>query len=369
MNKKTKMTPTPEKWNYRLFNFADFGSTRLEWRPPALNSKGDLALHAWNETGEADFLGIYRRDATPQRLSIATDQIISLAGNESLQPLLIAPYLSEEQLLSLEKRGLSALDLCGNGILRVGRLIHSFRTGFPNRFTASRPLKNAYRGVSSFAARSFVLRPDYAEVGDLQKEIERRGGKISLPTLSKALTELEADLVIERVPSTNKPQARTLRLIQPEKLIERLRRNYEPPKITQTFIGKSSLESEFLREALVKNAELAGVRLIATGIGSASRYAAIAMESALYVYTESLEAILDGLQASPTSRFPNLIINQTNDVTTYFDARLDEKGFPWASPLTAYLEMQGSEERMERSSEQVKKSLLASVSNRSEASA
>ena len=366
MIKKIAEETLPERWNPNLLPSERFAALCLEWKFREAQRDRSVCLRAWNEEGGADFLALYRRDATPRQLALTVAQVTDLARCENRLPLLLVPYLKEEQLLELEKQSVSALDLCGNGVLKAPGQFSVFRAGFPNRFTSSRPLKNAYRGASSLVARAFLLQPEYAEIGDLQQAIIRRGGEVSLSTLSKALTELEADMIVQRVPHKQKPQARSLRLLQPEKLLDRLTQNYAPPKVQRSFIGKSSLDEAALRKALQANGEERGARLIATGVGSASRYAALAMEPTLYVYTDALDALLEDLPAVPTNRFPNLHIQQTEEVTAYFDPRPDEAGFPWASPLTAYLEMKGSEERLERSAMQVRERLLENVSAKSE---
>ena len=94
--------------------------------------------------------------------------------------------------------------------------------------------------------------------------------------------------------------------------------------------------------ALQENAQEGNVRLIATGLGSATRYAALSKEHTLYLYTDSLDTMLRNLPTTATNLFPHLSVQQTEDPTVYFDPRPDEDAFPWASPITAYLElMQG----------------------------
>ena len=366
MIKKIAEETLPERWTPDLLPTKRFADLCLEWKSGERKGEGSACLRVGNEEGFCDFLALYRRDATPQQLSLAVTQVVALARRENLLPLLLVPYLKEEQLLEMEKQSVSVLDLCGNGVLKAPGHFNVFRTGFPNRFTSSRPLKNAYQGASSLIARAFLLQPEYAAIGDLQQEIIRRGGDVSLSTLSKALTELEADMIVQRVRQEQKPQARSLRLLQPEKLLDRLTQNYVAPKVQRSFVGKASLDEAALREALQASAKGREARLIATGVGSASRYAALAMEPTLYLYTDALDALIKDLPVTSTTRFPNLHIRQTEDMTAYFDPRSDEEGFPWASPLTAYLEMQGSEERLQQSAAQVRERLLKSVSKKSE---
>jgi hypothetical protein len=307
---------------------------------------------------EERFAVLYRRNVPP--LGITFTLAIAKANlcEPDLLPLLLVPYLSEEHLLELEANQVSGLDLCGNGVLIAPGKFTFFRAGYPNRFTSSRPLKNAYRGASSLVARAFLLQPNYPDVGALQEEITLRGGSVSPGTVSKVLRELEEDQILRRVRQADRPQARALTLLQPDKLLQRLEDNFASPRIRNTFLGKVNLDPHALQEALCVSAQRSGVRLIATGIGSASRYASIAMENTLSVYTDDLESLIQDLSAVPTARFPNLSIQETDDPTVFFDPRRDEEGFPWASPITALLEMAHGEQRLAQSAEQVRERLL-----------
>src|SRR4029078_6306480 len=124
--------------------------------------------------------------------------------------MVILPYLSDDRLRELDAARVSGLDLCGNGVIIIPKDLLVYRTGAPNRFTTSAPIKNIYRGTSSLVARTFLLRPQYPSLSELQAEIERRGGRVSLPTVSKVVSGLEDDLIVGRNDSA-------LRLLQPDK--------------------------------------------------------------------------------------------------------------------------------------------------------
>jgi hypothetical protein len=284
----------------------------------------------------------YRRFSTPQQLEQARVQAQRMAQERKGEPLVLVPYLSEERLLGLESAGISGLDLCGNGVLTVPGRLYVFRTGFPNRFRSGTPLKNAFRGASSLVARAFLLQPEYASVGQVHREIVSRGGALTLGTVSKALKELEAELLVGRASGT-------LRLLEPERLLERLEREFQPPKVTARMRVKVELDFEALRGR--------GIQVIRTGIGSATHYATLAMENILQVYTPSQERLIEAveLEGVPEPRFFNLEVLETADPTAYFDARPD--GF--ASPLQTYLEMRASgDDRLRQSALQVREKLL-----------
>ena len=284
------------------------------------------------------FCAEYRRVGTPQQIELALALVRKSAREAGMLPLIVVPYLSEERLLGLEREGVSGLDLCGNAVLISPGSLYVFRTGCPNRFKSSAPIKNVFRGASSLVARAFLLRAEFASVGQIGEEITARGGELSPGTVSKALKELEAQLLVGRASGT-------IRLLQPERLLERLEREFAPPKVTGRFVGKSEVSFETLQSR--------GLPVIRTGIGSATRYAALARESTLTVYTTSLEGLMKGVEATATNRFPSLEVLETSDPTVYFDAR---DGF--ASPIQSYLEMRAGDERLRQSAGQVRERIL-----------
>ena len=113
------------------------------------------------------------------------------------------PYLRESQLAELEKKQLSGVDLCGNGVIVVPGRVLVYRTGAKNQFPSYASIKNIYRKNTSMVGRALLAKPRYAEVQELRKEINARNvlvaywGKtaMSLGTVSKALKGLEADQV------------------------------------------------------------------------------------------------------------------------------------------------------------------------------
>ena len=298
------------------------------------------------------FWAKYKRQWTPKMVTSAASEAKQRAKQFGLLPLVVVPYLSEERLLELEEEGVSGLDLCGNGVIVVPNKVVVFRTGRPSRFTTSAPIKNVYRGTTSLIARAFLIRPTYASIADLTDFISIRGGSVSPATVSKALQGIEGDLVISR-------NSGVLRLLQPEKLLHLLEKNYVPVKATATVIGRVSLSLPELRKTLVEQAKAGQGTLAATGVSSAPRYTALAMEEQAALYCSNADVLLAGLPFEETNRFANLLLLQSGDTTAFFDVRLDEALYPWASPVQAYLEMvTGGDPRMKQSAKAVRESIL-----------
>lgn len=149
------------------------------------------------------------------------------------------------------------VDLSGNALIMVPDEILVSRTGAPNRFRRPGVIKNVYRKNSSIVPRAFLLKPRYNSITEVMDEIESRGGIVSQATVSKVCASLDQDLVIERTKG-QVPPTRSLRLIQPDKLLDLLTENYAPPVISQRLTAKATLTpDQFCRRVMQWGAEAA----------------------------------------------------------------------------------------------------------------
>jgi hypothetical protein len=274
-----------------------------------------------------------------------------------LLPLVVGPYLSDDRLRQIEAQGVSGLDLCGNGVVTVPGRYTVFRTGNPNRYSTSVPIKNIYRGATSIVARSLLICPTFASVSALKEFARSRGGNLSLSTVSKALQVMEDDLVLSR-------RERAVQLLQADKLLSFLERNYVPVLPDREIAGRFRGPLPALRTFLARLALEAEDALVATGVSSAPRYTSIAMESEAALYCKDMDRILSVLPFEETGRFPNLRLTQTADPIPYFDLRPDSERYPWASPVQTYLEMVTGEPRMKQSAATVREAILNAPSAR-----
>jgi hypothetical protein len=272
-------------------------------------------------------------------------------------PMLFLPFLGESQLKQLETEQISGIDLCGNGIVIVPGKFFVFRTGGENRFRSWAPIKNIYRKNSSMVGRLFLARPQYDAVQEIQREINRRNplvarwGKIpiGLSTVSKALKSLEEDLVISRNDG--------IRLLQAEKLLEKLSENYELPVAAKRVHLKIQETPEAILNLLAQQSQKIGLPIMAAGTSTVSRYTVMPRGDMLSVYCPRIEDMLIRLPNSLSDRFPNLELIEVEDETVYFDAR-QEEGFLWASPVQVYLELMAGDKRDRETAEQLKPIIL-----------
>jgi hypothetical protein len=308
---------------------------------------------SWGEQRE-EFAVEFKAMWTPKIIREAMYRVKAAAQDMRLNPMIIVPYLNEERLRELERESVSGVDLCGNGLVIVPDKLFIFRTGNPNQFPSSAPIKNIYRRNTSMVGRVFLVRPRFNQVSEILDEVNQRNlfagwalQPMSLSTISKALKGLEQDLIVAR-------EGAAARLLQAEKLLDKLVENYTAPKVEEVINWKlpTSLGEEERKEVLV-GAFSSKIPAVLTGAASVSRYAVMQAGETLSIYCPDPKGWLSKLPGIPADRFPTLSIIQTEDASVYFDARQDE-GLVWASPLQTYLELMAGDKRDQETALQVK---------------
>lgn len=322
---------------------------------------GNRRLSAFAEASwakrNARFAVQCRSISTPKVFQDERNLLKSLILPKGYRPMLIMPFLNEKQLQELEREGISGIDLCGNGVVIVPGMFSVFRSGEENRFSSSAPIKNIYRKNSSMVGRVFLVRSAYGTVQEIRSEINGRNMLVncwekrpmSLSTVSKSLKTLGEDLIVERSDS--------IRLLQADKLLEKLSENYAPPEIKERARLKVPEGSGTIRELLRKQSQALSLPLIAAGLSSVTQYTVMQRGDVLSVYCPRLDILLERLSGSQSDRFPNLELLETEDETVYFDAR-QEGDFWWASPVQVYLELMAGDKRDQETAEQVKSFFL-----------
>jgi hypothetical protein len=270
-------------------------------------------------------------------------------------PAIFVPYLSDEQLDRLEQQEMSALDLCGNGLVIAPGELFIRRSGQPNQFVREGTIKNIYRGTSALVARTILLDRQFNALRDVRSAVANRGGAATLATISKVLAGLEQELIVER---RDDAQARTkpIRLMQPEKLLDRLLENFAAPAINDRLTGKLRMSSEQLAQWTSRWEETTGERLAATGTDSVGKYATMAREPIRRYYCTNVASLGEDLGGAftPAERFAEVEFFQTEDAAAYFDRRENLA----ASPVQTYLELMAGDKRDRDTAAQVRRWLL-----------
>jgi hypothetical protein len=319
--------------------------------------KGDLTLAATWDGGTARFVVEVKSHSTPKEFETAAGQADSYARTSGALPMVLLPYLRESQLRELEHRGISGIDLCGNGVVVVPGRLTVFRTGHPNQFPTSAPIKNVYRRKTSMVGRSFLSTPTYPSVGAVCETVNARnllvrlGGRtpMRVATAWKALKGLEDDLIVAKEDG--------FRLLQADKLLDKLVENYETPKPARTVALKVDPAGGNLMRWFAERAARSPSPWVLTGLGSVERYAVMARDEIVAVYCTKLDDLRTALGGKENARFPNVELIEVGDEPVYFDPQAD-KDVRWASPVQCYLELMAGDKRDQETAEQVRAYLL-----------
>lgn len=299
--------------------------------------------------------------STPKTFQAAVSQLKVYSKASRELPMVILPYLGEAQLMELEQEGISGIDLCGNGVVTVPGGFSIFRSGQPNRFSTSAPIKNIYQKNSSMVGRLFLVRAQFEAVKEVVDEICQRSllvsrwqkSALTFATVSKALAGMQEDLIIGRSKGR-------IRLLQADKLLEKLSQNYVPPKARERLRFKVEFSGTALLDFLMTQSEERNLPIVATGTSSVGQYAVMQHGEMLSVYCPRWGAFVQQLPAHPDDRFPNLELIETEDDRVYFDTR-QEQGFRWASPVQVYLELMSGDKRDQETAIQVRDQILRDV--------
>lgn len=307
------------------------------------------------------FAAAIERYSSDRNVSDAIREARFVADKLSAFPMVITPWLSDEQVLRLESEEISCLDLCGNGAIVIPGKVLIVRSGKPNLYRDSRVVKNVYQGTSSLVARVFLLRSNYRSVMEIVDEIQTRDGTITQSTVSKALKQLEADVVIWR-------EKGLIKLLQGKKLLDRLSTNTKKPSSLSEAAGKLQSAQGDISTIIQKAAKNAGAKTVVTGVCSVNQYATMAREALVEVYCDidpfRIVSTISG-EVDTTSRFPNFRLIQTDDPIVFFDARSDD-GVKYSSPLQCYLELMVGDKREKETATQLKRMLLNENENQCE---
>lgn len=317
------------------------------------NFRADALIEVTWRDFKTEFIVELKSISTPKAFQSALNNLKTFSSGENLGLMLIMPYLNDKQLQELEREGISGIDLCGNGVVVVRGKFVVYRSGGRNRFPYSAPIKNICRKNSSMVGRVSFARTVYNSVQEVLEEVKKldllanRWDKkpMSISTVSKSLKALEEDLIIER--------NGFIRLLQPDKLLEKLGEYYLPPDSKRKIRIKLTEKTESIIQLLGNVSQNAGMPIVATGITSVTQYAVMQRGDMLSVYCPGIEELLQLIPGSESDRFPDLELIETEDQRVYFDSRM-QQNFGWASPVQVYLELMRGDKRDRETADQVK---------------
>lgn len=329
-----------------------FTPLSLGWEDAPAKSIDGIVRMSWQRK-TFRFAAECKRQSSPKVLDAAIEQVKRYAAVEKLQPLLIVPYLNEAAINAIEAKSVSGIDLCGNGLVVVPGEWYVRRSGTPSPFRAEGTIKNVYRRGSSVVARLFLVKPVFDSVQDAHAESLRRGGRVTLSTISKVCKRLEEDLIIVR----KRGEVTKLSLIQSEKLLDRLAANYAPADVKLRVAGKlRGIEPAEFRNRLRVWAEESGEQVTRTGACSVGSYAVMARGGVEEYYCSDVSGALRALggRFEPAERFATVCMLEAKDEEVYFDCRDDLA----SSPVQTFLELMTGDKRDKETADQVRTAIL-----------
>lgn len=317
----------------------DLGPLRVEIEKLEPPGGADAYLILTYEDDRVPFVAEFKNARDLRTLEYAVRQARQWAKGTTREPLVAVPYLNDDWLAFLRSERMSGLDLSGNAWVQVPGRWSCFQRGFPNRFPDTRRTRAPYRGKSSLVGRVLLSRPRFETISEVQGEIKRRGGSLSLGQVSKVMSALQDDLILRKGNDG-------VRLIQPERLLDSLVESYRRPEAVQEVSLKANLGPDLFAKLMGKargaNACIAGC--------DPARYM-IAPESGkrlvVFVEPRGFPTMSRVPEAELSPRFANLTIRAIRKPEVFFDTE-EESGFLWCSPLETYLQlMQGGKREQE----------------------
>ncbi|MCB9644653.1 MAG: hypothetical protein H6728_16385 [Myxococcales bacterium] len=339
--------------------FSPFVLRSVEEKYQVLGRVVDFSLCMELYGKEYSFFAEYKPMATPKLFENAILQMKSFhledmsekLDSRKVYPLIIVPYLSEDNLARLEMENVSGFDLCGNCIVCIPPNVFVYKTGKDNRYPDSRALKNPFLGKSSLVARVLLANPFFDSVSGIQKEIKALGGELSLGAVSKALSALEDLLLVRKM-------GREAKLLQPEKMLRLLQQGYkrvESYKVIKGKVGGGNLQT--IADKLFEIVESHRFDLAVLWMGSMNPYAAFTRPESIVAYINS-EEITNHMDIDTNSKFPNLELRVLDEPMVFFDRRRWLENIFVVSPVEVFLELMSGGKREQEIAEQVKGYIL-----------
>jgi len=295
--------------------------------------------------------------STPQSILIGARQLTACVANDKESdrvPLLVAPYIGTKQAKILADKGISWIDLSGNMSIKVSKRIYIERTGKPNRFPDTAPIKKIFQGTSSLVSRALLLQPEgFPSLYEMVNFINARNAKITLSTVSKVVKKLDEELLINKGKSL-------VSVADREKLLERLAQGYR--NSTERKAGQTYRYATDKPDAMfLAFNETLSIDYVACGF-YAAQIKGLAETDKITIFVRDIRqiqraAVRNQIRITPDAEFGNLMITETKDPGVWFNANI--------KPLSAivddielYLEMTVDTPRGPKIAEQLKRRIL-----------
>jgi hypothetical protein len=300
--------------------------------------------------------------ATPKTISLTAQQLFAIqsrVNNKEMIPLLVVPYMGTEQAKTLQREGISWIDLSGNMMIKVDGRIYIERTGQKNQFPDTSPIKKIFEGISSLVSRALLLKKQpFKSLYEVVNYINERNGNITLSTVSKVLNALEEGLLVTK---TESGIAVTKREKLLDKLLEGYRNYTERNKNTTytfTIDAISMLYDNIFRTQMIDYA-MCGF--------SAAEYKGLAKTDRITVFIKSINEARKAFERNlanirPDTEFGQLDFIETKNPCVWFNLQ-GKPDYSIVDDIELYLEMMIDTPRGPKIAEILKDRILKGWSN------
>jgi len=287
-----------------------------------------------------------------QKCRLLRDEINKI-NEPDLVPVIVAPYIGRRQTKILADEGVSWIDLSGNMVVQVPNQLYVERTGKPNKFIDTAPIKKIFQGTSSLVSRALLLKPEgFSCLYEVADFINNRNASITVSTVSKVLKSLEQELLVEKNKSL-------ISVIYPEKLLGRLTEDYiSSTKRKERKTYKFATDSTTL---LFLSLYQSTVEYAACGF-YAAKLKGLATTDQVSIFVNDMEQVRRAIKNNqialiPDAEFGNINITETNDPGVWFNTTLISNDWV-VDDIELYLEMMADTPRGPKIAEILKRRIL-----------
>ena len=300
--------------------------------------------------------------STPKVIFEKTNVLVNFASNlkkQNMVPMIVAPYVSKKESDILIEKGISWIDLSGNMLIKVPQSIYIERTGEPNKFPDSSPIKKIYEGTSSLVCRALLINPEgFSNLSEIVDFINKRNAAITVGTVSKVLKSLEEELIVSKSESM-------ITLKKPELLLDNLAEGYwDYSKRKKDRKFKYDVDSTSDLEALFESSQ---VDYAYCGFYAAKRKN-LGMTDQITIFIKSIQEVKkafkrDSTVAIPDEEYGQITLIETKNPCVWFNIR-EETFNNIIDDLELYLEMVNDKPRGPKIAKQLKERILEKINGK-----
>jgi hypothetical protein len=272
---------------------------------------------------------------------------------QNLVPMILAPYISKKESRLLIDENISWIDLSGNMCIKVPPGIYIERTGKPNKFPDTSPIKKIYEGTSSLVCRALLLNPKgFTSLYEIVDFINQRNGSITTGTVSKVLKSLEEELIVSKSESI-------IALKKPEVLLDNLTEgylNYSKRKTDRKY--KYDIEKTNDLEALFEDFQ---IEYAYCGFYAAKRKS-LGITDKISIFIKSIQEVKkafkrNSIMATPDEEYGQVTFIEAKNPCVWFNIQ-EEPFNNIVDDLELYLEMVNDKPRGPKIAKQLKERIL-----------